>query len=34
VAGDDTVFVAFADRGSLARIKRRLVSLTGNASGA
>jgi hypothetical protein len=28
------VFVAFADRGSLVRIKRRLMSLTGNASGA
>ena len=29
IAGDDTVFVAVADRGSLQRIKRRLVSLTG-----
>ena len=27
VAGDDTVFVAFADRASLQRIKRRLVQL-------
>ena len=29
VAGDDTVFVAFGDRGSLVRIKRRLSELTG-----
>ena len=29
IAGDDTVFVATADRGSLQRIKRRLVALTG-----
>ena len=29
VAGDDTVFVAFADRGSLVRIKRRLSGLAG-----
>lgn len=29
IAGDDTVFVAMADRGSLQRIKRRLLSLTG-----
>jgi len=28
VAGDDTLFVAFPDRGSLQRIKRRLVRLT------
>lgn len=27
VAGDDTVFVAFADRGSLQRVKRRLTRL-------
>jgi transcriptional regulator of arginine metabolism len=30
VAGDDTVFVAFADRSSLGRVKRRLVRLTEN----
>ena len=29
IAGDDTLFVAFPDRGSLQRIKRRLVGLTG-----
>jgi transcriptional regulator of arginine metabolism len=29
IAGDDTLFVAFADRRSLQRIKRRLVGLTG-----
>ena len=28
VAGDDTVFVAFTDRASLGRIRRRLVRLT------
>ena len=28
IAGDDTLFVAFPDRGSLQRIKRRLVRLT------
>ena len=28
IAGDDTVFVAFPDRSSLQRIKRRLVGLT------
>ncbi len=28
IAGDDTVFVAFADRGSLARVRRRLEQLT------
>ena len=33
VAGDDTVFVAFADRGSLVRIKRRLGGLTGGTTG-
>jgi transcriptional regulator of arginine metabolism len=27
IAGDDTVFVAFADRGSLARVRRRLEHL-------
>jgi transcriptional regulator of arginine metabolism len=27
IAGDDTVFVAFADRGSLARVRRRLEQL-------
>ncbi|HEY5629111.1 MAG TPA: hypothetical protein VIR16_06340, partial [Candidatus Limnocylindrales bacterium] len=27
IAGDDTVFVAFADRGGLARVKRRLEQL-------
>ena len=27
IAGDDTVFVAFADRGALGRVKRRLVEL-------
>src|ERR687889_1068717 len=29
VAGDDTLFVAFPDRGSLQRIKRRLVRISG-----
>jgi transcriptional regulator of arginine metabolism len=29
IAGDDTLFVAFADRSSLQRIKRRLTGLTG-----
>jgi transcriptional regulator of arginine metabolism len=29
IAGDDTLFVAFPDRGSLQRIKRRLVGLAG-----
>jgi transcriptional regulator of arginine metabolism len=29
IAGDDTLFVAFADRNSLQRIKRRLTGLTG-----
>jgi transcriptional regulator of arginine metabolism len=29
IAGDDTLFVAFPDRASLQRIKRRLVALTG-----
>jgi transcriptional regulator of arginine metabolism len=29
VAGDDTLFVAFPDRTSLSRIKRRLLHLTG-----
>ena len=29
IAGDDTLFVAFPDRGSLQRIKRRLEALTG-----
>jgi transcriptional regulator of arginine metabolism len=28
VAGDDTLFVAFPDRGSLQRIRRRLIRLT------
>ena len=28
VAGDDTLFVAFTDRTSLGRIRRRLVRLT------
>jgi transcriptional regulator of arginine metabolism len=27
IAGDDTVFVAFADRGSLSRVRRRLEGL-------
>ena len=27
LAGDDTVFVAFADRGTLGRVKRRLMDL-------
>ena len=27
IAGDDTVFVAFADRGALGRVKRRLMEL-------
>jgi transcriptional regulator of arginine metabolism len=27
IAGDDTVFVAFADRGSMARVRRRLQGL-------
>ena len=29
IAGDDTVFLAFADRGSLARVRRRLEELAG-----
>jgi transcriptional regulator of arginine metabolism len=29
IAGDDTLFVAFPDRGSLQRIKRRLLGLSG-----
>jgi transcriptional regulator of arginine metabolism len=29
IAGDDTVFVAVPDRGSLQRVKRRLVGLAG-----
>ncbi len=29
IAGDDTVFVAFADRRSLARVRHRLARLTG-----
>jgi transcriptional regulator of arginine metabolism len=29
IAGDDTLFVAFGDRSSLQRIKRRLTGLTG-----
>ncbi|MBA2315483.1 MAG: arginine repressor [Chloroflexi bacterium] len=29
IAGDDTLFVAFSDRGSLQRIKRRLLRLAG-----
>ena len=29
IAGDDTLFVAFADRASLHRIRRRLLRLTG-----
>lgn len=29
IAGDDTVFVAFSDRASLARVRRRLLSLAG-----
>ena len=34
IAGDDTLFVAFPDRGSLQRIKRRLIRLTeGNGGG-
>ena len=33
VAGDDTVFVAFADRVSLVRIKRRLVGLAEGSAG-
>ena len=28
IAGDDTLFVAFPDRGSLQRIRRRLLRLT------
>ena len=32
IAGDDTLFVAFPDRGSLQRIKRRLVRLTEGAT--
>jgi len=27
IAGDDTVFVAFGDRGSLQRVRRRLAAL-------
>jgi transcriptional regulator of arginine metabolism len=27
IAGDDTVFVAFTDRGALARVRRRLADL-------
>jgi len=33
IAGDDTVFVAVADRGSLQRTKRRLVRLAQGATG-
>jgi arginine repressor len=33
IAGDDTLFVAFPDRGSLQRIKRRLVRLSEGVSG-
>jgi arginine repressor len=33
VAGDDTVFVACSDRGSLLRIKRRLNALAGGTTG-
>ena len=33
IAGDDTLFVAFPDRGSLQRIKRRLLRLTEGESG-
>ena len=34
IAGDDTLFVAFPDRGSLQRVKRRLIRLTeGNGGG-
>jgi transcriptional regulator of arginine metabolism len=29
IAGDDTLFVAFADRGSLQRIRKRVVRLAG-----
>ena len=32
IAGDDTLFVAFPDRGSLQRIKRRLIRLTEGAT--
>jgi transcriptional regulator of arginine metabolism len=32
IAGDDTLFVAFTDRGSLGRVKRRLQRLTGPAA--
>jgi transcriptional regulator of arginine metabolism len=28
IAGDDTLFIAFPDRGSLQRIKRRLLRLS------
>ncbi len=27
IAGDDTVFVAFSDRGSMGRVRRRLEQL-------
>ena len=27
IAGDDTVFIAFADRGSMQRIRKRLLRL-------
>ena len=30
IAGDDTVFVAFSDRGSLGRVRRRLEQLAEN----
>ena len=33
IAGDDTLFVALPDRGSLQRVKRRLIRLTEGASG-
>ena len=33
IAGDDTLFVAFPDRGSLRRIKRRLLRLVENNAG-
>ncbi|HET7678143.1 MAG TPA: hypothetical protein VFK38_09870 [Candidatus Limnocylindrales bacterium] len=33
IAGDDTVFIAFPDRGSLQRVRRRILQLSGIAEG-
>ena len=32
IAGDDTLFIAFSDRGSLQRVRRRLLGLAGGES--